>query len=98
MTAVRISAACSDLTVPEGGTTSVIASNPLARPLSIFHAEMRNETGLGYVKDYLEWLYILLYYAVETRYTKAIIPYKGEFHRTNTGVEDTVIRRKHFRG
>jgi len=38
----------------------VIASNPLARPLLIFHAEMRNETGLGYVKDYLEWLYIAL--------------------------------------
>ena len=40
--------------------------------------------------------YILLYYSVETRYTKAIIPYEGEFHRTNTSVEVeyTVIRCK----
>ena len=50
------------------------------------------KAGVKTVKEYIEWLYMLLYCPPDThlefaRYTKPIVACEAQFYETNTGVK-----------
>jgi hypothetical protein len=79
----------------------VITRERQQTPFSIVVGILSSRKTGNIVKEYVEWLYMLLYCLPEThlefaRYTKPLVPCKAEFYRTNTNTPvDTGMRCGH---